>query len=291
MNNQAKPMTKRKPARRRNEPTMAEQADRHVLYQAAVQNPDFEVEFFEERYQDLRGRKPRSMREDFCGTALLSVEWCKSDPQRTALGIDLCADTLAWGREHNIEPAGDDVARRLDIVNANVLDVTEPKVDVACAMNFSYLCFKTRDELRRYFETVHKGLNKDGIFVLDLLGGTATMDVAEDERELEEVDATYIWDQATFNPVSNELECNIHFEFPDGSRMENAFSYEWRLWSLPEVREVLAEAGFSKVRVFWEEFEEDDDPDNEYLEGTGNYVEVDEVEQQEAWITYIVAEA
>ena len=284
-------MTKRKAARPSSRPTLAEQADRHVLYQEAVQNPEFEVEFFEERFEELRGRKALSMREDFCGTALLSVEWCKSDPERTALGVDNCPDTLAWGREHNIEPAGEDVDRRLQIEQADVRDITEPKVDVACAMNFSYLCFKTRDELRGYFEVVHKGLKDDGIFILDLLGGTATMDVNEDVRELEEIDAEYIWDQAEFNPINNELNCNIHFEFADGSRLDNAFSYTWRLWSLPEVRELLEEAGFSKVRVYWEEFEDDGDPDSDYLEGTGNYIEVEEVEQQEAWITYIVAEA
>ena len=59
---------------------------------------------------------------------------------------------------------------------------------------------------------------------------------------------------------------------------------------LPELHELLLEAGFSKVRFFWEEFEEDSDPDEEYLQGTGNYVEVTEQEQQESWIVYIVAE-
>ena len=75
--------------------TQAERADRHILYQHSVQAPDFEVEFFEDRYKELRGKKPKSMREDFCGTALLSVEWCKAHPKRTALGVDLCQDTLA----------------------------------------------------------------------------------------------------------------------------------------------------------------------------------------------------
>jgi hypothetical protein len=30
------------------------------------------------------------------------------------------------------------------------------------------------------------------------------------------------------------LVCHIHFDFEDGSRLERAFSYDWRLWSLPE---------------------------------------------------------
>lgn len=69
-------------------PTMADQADRHVLYQKSVQAPEAEVAFFDQVFPELRGRKALSMKEDFCGTAYLAAEWCKSDPQRTAIGVD-----------------------------------------------------------------------------------------------------------------------------------------------------------------------------------------------------------
>lgn len=280
--------TSNKPARRRGA-TLAKRADRHVLYQHAVQSPEFEIEFIEDHYKELRGRKPRSLREDFCGTALLCVEWCKSHPKRTALGVDVCADTLAWGRRHNLKPAGHEVASRVDLRHANVLDVRDPPVEVACALNFSYCVFKTRGALRHYFETVRTGLEDDGIFVLDLLGGTETMNTVKEEREIDDPNFVYVWDQASFDPITHDFVCHIHFRFPDGSRMK-AFSYEWRLWTLPEVRELLIEAGFSRVRVYWEEFE--DDPENEdELVGTGNYVEADGAENQEAWVAYLIAEA
>ena len=32
--------------------------------------------------------------------------------------------------------------------------------------------------------------------------------------------------------------------------MRRAFTYDWRLWSLPEVRELLSEAGFRESRVY-----------------------------------------
>ncbi len=85
------------------------------------------------------------------------------------------------------------------------------------------------------------------------------------------------------------MTCYIHFEFDDGSRMDKAFTYEWRLWMIPEVSELLKEAGFSKVHVYWEEFVEDEDDDEE-MEGTGIYHDVTEAEQQESWVNYIVAE-
>ncbi len=281
---------KRKPKFDSTRPSMAQQADKHALYEKSVQAPEFEVEFFTDRFQELRGRDALVMKEDFCGTALLSVEWCKSDPRRRAIGVDLCPDTLAWGRQNNIQPAGSDVAERLTLVEANVLDVAEPKADITCAMNFSYNIFKSRDDLRRYFQAARQGLNSDGLFILDIFGGTECIDVNLDEREVDGEEFTYEWEHAKYNPITNEILCHIHFEFPDGSRLDKAFTYDWRLWSIQELHEILLEAGFSKVRVYWEEYEDDGDEDNEFMEGTGNYYETTEVENQESWLTYIVAE-
>lgn len=283
-------MKKQTKTRRRSGETQAERADRHALYQLSVQAPDFEIEFFEERYKELRGRRPKSLREDFCGTALLCVEWCKSHSKRTALGVDLCQDTLEWGIRHNLKPAGRNVTSRIALLHANVLDIHEPKVDVTCAMNFSYCVFKTRGALRHYFETVHQGLKKDGIFVLDLLGGTETMSEMEEEREVEDETFTYIWDQARFNPITHDFLCHIHFAFPDGSRLKWAYTYDWRLWTLPELREVLIEAGFARVHVFWEQFEDDPHGGEDQI-STGEYQDTVKADNQEAWIAYIVAEA
>lgn len=270
--------------------TLASQADRHALYQHAVQAPDFEVDFFVDCYKELRGKKPRVLREDFCGTALLCVEWCKSHPKRSAVGVDLCNDTLSWGKQHNLKPAGREVSERISLHHANVLDIVKPKADITCAMNFSYCVFKQRGALRHYFETVRAGLKEDGLFILDLLGGTETMSVLEEEREVDGQDFIYIWDQAKFNPITHDFLCHIHFRFSDGSMLRRAYTYDWRLWTLPELREILQEAGFSRVHVYWEKFEEDDE-DEDYLEGTGEYEDTLQADNQEAWIAYIVAEA
>lgn len=271
--------------------TMAQMADKHVLYQKSVQSTEFEIEFYEDRYREFRGKrkKPLLFREDFCGTAFLLAEWCKGDAKRRGIGVDLCSDTLKWGLENNIKPAGQSIQKRITLLNDNVLSVVTEKADIACAMNFSYCVFKTRELLRSYFENVLKGLNADGLFFLDLMGGTETIDITEEEREIEDTEATYVWEQVSFNPIDHHLQAYIHFDFEDGSRMEKAFHYDWRLWTLPELKELLLEAGFSSVHIFWEEFEESDDPDEEFLEGTGNYYEVTEVEQQESWLAYIVA--
>ena len=270
-------------------PTMAETADRHVMYQAAVQAVEVEVEFLDKIFRDLRGRQALSFKEDFCGTALLSVEWCKSDPQRTAIGVDIDEETLQWGKQHNLQPAGSDVASRVTLLQQDVREVLEPQVDITCAFNFSFCIFKTREALREYFAKAREGLKADGMLVLDMFGGTECLDELEEETELEDVEGTYIWEHAKFNPITNEILCHIHFEFPDKSRMDKAFTYDWRLWSLPELKELLEEAGYSKVRIYWEKFVNTDDEDD-YLESSGEFYEATDVENQESWHAYVVAE-
>ncbi len=267
--------------------TLAEKADRHVLYQKSVQCPEAEVEFMEQTFQALRGRKALSLKEDFCGTAYLATEWCNSDPKRTAIGVDLDHETLEWGRRHNVETS--DMTGRVSLIEADVREVTEPKVDITCAFNFSYTMLETRDELRDYFSKARKGLKKDGLLILDLFGGTECETTALEETELDDEPATYIWEQVSFNPIDHHMTCAIHFAFDDGSRLDNAFTYAWRLWSIPEIRELLEEAGFKKVHIYWERFEESDE-DSDELEGTGEYYATTEAENQESWMIYLVAE-
>jgi hypothetical protein len=268
-------------------PTLAERQDKHTLYQLSVQSPEADIEFFVARYKELRGREPKVLREDFCGTAYISATWAGSGKNRRAIGVDLDTATLQWAREHNLAPLSDDARKRVDLRQANVLDGGGKKADVTCAMNFSYGVFKTRAELRHYFEVVFQQLADDGVFVTELYGGTEAIIAVQDEREIEGNEATggdftYYWEQAAYNPITHETLCHIHFELSDGSKIENAFSYDWRLWSIAEVRELLYEVGFTSVRVYWETIDDDGD-------GTGEYRPSEKEENQEAWLVYLVA--
>ena len=95
---------------------------------------------------------------------------------------------------------------------------------------------------------------------------------------------TYIWDQHHYDPVTGHMTCHIHFVFPDGSKMKNAFSYEWRLWSLPELQELLYEAGFQRVIVYWQGTEEGTN------EGNGVFEPAEHGDADPAWICFISAE-
>jgi len=266
-------------------------ADRHELYALSVQDPPSEVEFITRSFRELRGRKPMTIREDFCGTAVFSLAWAQSDPKRKAIGVDLDRDTLHWGLEHRIRPAGGDLEQRVVLRNGNVLEPSGPAVDVAVGFNFSYWCFTTRASLRGYFEAARAGLVPGGILYLDACGGSEVAMTNLDEREVVDDDGvvndgepfTYVWEQVSYNPITAHMDCAIHFAFEDGSRIDDAFTYSWRLWTLAELQELLLEAGFSKVRIWAEDEDRDGD-------GTGEYHEVEALDNEGSWWVYISAE-
>jgi hypothetical protein len=105
--------------------------------------------------------------------------------------------------------------------------------------------------------------------------------VLKERRELKGF--TYVWDQASYNPVTGDLRCHIHYEFPDRSLLRKAFTYDWRLWTLPEIREVLAEAGFARTVVYWQGWDDEAD------EGDGDYQPVESADADAGWIAYLAA--
>ncbi len=257
----------------------ARNADRHWLYEQSVQNVSFEVGFIERVYRKEYGLRPSSFREDFCGTALLSAEWVARRQGNTALGVDLDGPTLDWGRRNNLAPLGER-ASAVTLFEDDVRNVTNPAVQVTAATNFSWWGFKTRGELQAYFKSARDGLADQGMLLLDCFGGPEAQVPQIEERELDGF--SYLWDQDTFNPITNEIRCKIHFGFPDGSAIKNAFKYNWRLWTLPETCDILRESGFGKTRVYWEGTDKDGEPSGIFrISNRGDLAP--------AWVAYILA--
>lgn len=231
--------------------TRARRADPLDLYIRAVQCPDAEVAFVRRAYRNALGLEPRSLREDFCGTGANACAWARStSPGTRAIGLDLCRETLDWGLAHNVAALSAPARRRVSLLHA---DVRHPppqarRVDAVLASNFSYWVFKTRTDLRAYFRSVRRSLHpRGGVFVLDAYGGYESMKEMKERRPLRGF--TYVWEQERYDPASGDMTCHISFSFPDGSRLRRAFTYHWRLWTIPEIREILAEAGFDSART------------------------------------------
>ena len=257
----------------------AENADLHWLYEQSVQNVEVEVKFIDRVFRSEFGRSASFIREDFCGTALLCSEWVKRRRANTALGVDYDGPTLEWGRVNNLKPLGEK-ASAVTLIQDDVRKVTSPRAEVLAATNFSWWGFKTRAELKEYFMISRESLQDDGMLLLDIYGGPEAQVPQIEEREVEGFD--YLWDQDDFNPITGEVRCFIHFRFPNGSQLDNAFSYDWRLWSLPETCDLLEECGFRKVVVYWEGTDKDGEP-------SGKFNPDRKGDLAPAWVAYIIA--
>ena len=262
-------------------PPLADKADKYALYQESVQSPEVDVHFFERVFRREYNRIPLLLREDFCGTAAVCGKWVASKRERTAIGVDLDPEPLAWGKAHNLAPLSDEARSRVTLLEADVRDQASVKAEVIGAQNFSFFGFHTRPQLLEYFRAAHRNLAAEGVLVLDVMGGAETYE--EDHEEITEYSGfDYVWDQRRFDPITSHCDFAIHFRFKDGSALDNAFKYDWRLWTIPEIREVLAEAGYSRSDVYWES------TDSDSGEGNGIYVRRDHAEADPAWVAYVV---
>lgn len=315
------------------------------LYQQSVQSPKGDISYLQKFFlMYVGGRAPLHLQEDFCGTALLSTEWLRTDPRRTAIGVDFDLEALMWCMENNVDKVGNDIRSGISLFHGNVLqplearlvkldpedliqkvtiqeskdvtpevpaensmgsatsvsggvfkkDVSLPARDIVCAFNYSCCCLHKRKELVVYFKYALDALSKKGgIFVMDLYGGTSSEHEIKLQRKFPNF--TYTWEQAEFDVIQRKTRISLHYQLhKPQKKIRNAFSYSWRLWSLPEIKDCMEEAGFRSIH-FWIR-EMPDTERNRSTRGFGTsrddkYEEVSSFQQQDAWNAYVVAVA
>ena len=201
-----------------------------------------------------------------------------------AVGVDLDDPTLQWGRDHVLSLLTNEQRERVTLLMRDVRDPGREgrNVDIVLAMNFSYNALMARADMLEYFKSVRKSLAPGGLFIMDCYGGYESL-MEQDERRACK-GFTYVWDQVRYNPIDATLDTAIHFEFKDGTEMRNAFTYHWRLWTIAELRDILAEAGFAKTTAYWEGDDGEGGRDGEFKPAT-------EADADASGIAYIVNEA
>ena len=259
--------------------------DKHILYEASVQSVDVDLAFFNKVFKRLRGRQPLALREDFSGTAWLCREFAGQSTKHKAWGVELDPKMIAWAQKHRHGP-------RVKYIEGDVSQVDTPRTDITCALNFSYCCFRERAALKTYFENVYRNLKRDGVFVLDVYGGPASMRVLEEDREIEKgrdcnrvkyPRFKYYWEQASFNFINNHTTCYIHFKIKGEKKQKRVFAYHWRLYTLPEIEDLLREVGFKNVEMNLENWDDEAEDTDGILRPRKVY------EGMEAFIAYAVA--
>jgi SAM-dependent methyltransferase len=230
--------------------------DLQELYRWAVQDPCVQVTYLSLIHHHGTGRWPRRLREDFAGNAADAVEWLARGGER-AIAVDIDGRTLRWGVRRARRILGER-ADRLQVVEADVRTVGPPrvpKVDVVAALNFSALVLRER--------RVCGGLRPGGAFVMSVFGGPLRMRRWVRRRTIRRKAQyaierplpafEYVWEQRSFDPLTARLDCRLHFVLREGGRRRtrrDAFRYDCRVWTVPELRDLLLEAGFRKTEVW-----------------------------------------
>jgi SAM-dependent methyltransferase len=244
-----------------------------------------EAAFLSRAYRHYFTNEPSLLREDFAGTAAVASAWVEMGPDHQAMAVEAHGPTLRRAQRTAEKELGDAV-QDLHLVEADVLSVEGPKVDVTCALNFSTFIYHHRGDLKRYFQSARRGLKRNGLLVVDAYGGPGAMRVGTQTRsippETEQPGVTYHWEQRSFDPVTHRAECRIHFDLADGRRLESAFIYRWRLWTLAELIEVMLETGFKTAEAWCDRI----DPASGMSDG--RYRRVRRMPAREDWVAYVV---
>lgn len=261
------------------EPVLSENFDKYDYYLRSVQSPEEDVLFLRDTYKKITGKSAKTLTEDFCGTFSICCEWVKLASQNRAIGIDLNEEPLNYGKKNILVKLSNEQQKRVRIFNKNVLAKGLPKTDLIAAMNFSYFLFKSRKDLKLYFKGCYHRLNKGGLIFADCFGGS---DIGTDvEEETIHDGFSYFWHQKDFNPINNGAHFSIHFKRKGEKKRRDVFTYDWRLWSLQEVREIMQEVGFKKTWIYWEGTDANGD-------GNGEFLPTEQGEDCAGWIAYVI---
>lgn len=252
---------------------------KYRLYESSVQCVEADLAFLNKEYKKIYKRKPLTLREDFGGTGAMACKWVAQSKSHEAYAVDLDPEPINYGKENHYAELSSLEQKRMHYIQGNVLDSYPFKTDIIVAFNFSYFIFKKRADLLHYFKQVRAGLGKEGAFFIDLFGGHECAQPLEEETEHK--NHSYFWDCDSYNPITSEVQYYIHFKY-QGKKYREVFSYDWRMWGLQELRDILTDAGFSETITFWEE---DDDDGG----GNGTFYRTKSAENCDSWVTYICA--
>ena len=274
------------------------------LYRWAVQDPETHAVVLRAMYERLRpGRHPVVLREDFAGTSSESVAWVALKQGRRAIAVDLDGPTLEWAQRRAVRLLGTR-ASEVRFVQGDVRIVGPPEVphaDIISVLNFSILYQRDREQLCSYLRHAVNGLAPSGILVLNLFGGAVAVQpgttrhwVTPKPRLPSEPSIPafeYLWEVRSYDRASKRLDCRIHFAASDPGtpdrihEVRDAFTYDWRMWSVHEVVEACAQAGFSDVQVWRHTYDPSRGAAGVFL----GSVEPHCLRALESWTAYILA--
>lgn len=217
------------------------QYDKHDLYELCVQSPKDLVPLL----RAVHGNDPEILGEDFSGTAALSHLWVQRDGCK-AIATDFDQESLNKRGDHE----------RIIKHECDVRDASDP-CDVLFVGNFSIGYLHTRDELVDYLKHIKSRLTFGGVFICDTYGGDTAYTLGGVHRAHPMPGGKlcrYTWEQHEADPTTGMVTNLIHFRVERAGviefELDDAFVYEWRLWSIPELRDAMMDAEFKETLVY-----------------------------------------
>jgi len=241
---------------------------KYDLYELCAQAPDRDVRML----QAIHGRNPKILGEDFSGGGAIAKRWAVLVPGGKAVAVDMDPEPLERLRG----------APGVKVICADVRTAVDP-VDLIADLNFSLGEIHTRADLVAYFRHARSRLRTHGVFIADMYGGSDsyfTGVITERKKGPDGEKIEYDWEQRHADPLTGRVVNAMHFRVSPASgsggkaegggrggekvgstaggkakrpkpiEMRDAFVYKWRLWTIPELREALIEAGFASTQVY-----------------------------------------
>ncbi|KAJ3057111.1 hypothetical protein HK097_000575 [Rhizophlyctis rosea] len=197
-------------------------------------------------------RKPLILREDFCGTAILCRAFCKSHVEREAYGVDLDPSVIYYAKSVTLSEGPE--SERVKVTLGNVLSTpTElglPEVDITAGLNYGCFYFKKRRDLVKYLTNARMGLRKGGCLIVDVFGGARVTSRGGRLNRRDFGKFSYFFEQKPFEATTNTARVHLHFRFEDGSWLKNAFQYDFRAYTIVEIKEAMLDAGFRHTQTW-----------------------------------------
>lgn len=219
---------------------MSRDLDKFDLYTLCVQDPPRMAEFL----GAVHGGAARTLRDDFAGPGAIARAWVAMSPQRRAVAIDLDPVPLKkLGRGAKVKGLVADVRK------------AKAKADIICALNFGVCELHSRRDLMAYLTQARASLQTKGVLVCDLYGGSDRFIRSTSSKNIR-IDRSntvrYRWVQEGGDETTGRVRNRIDFTVQDGprtTRFPSAFTYDWRLWSIPELSDAMMDAGFASVEI------------------------------------------
>lgn len=220
------------------------------LYELCVQSPKHVVDLL----RAIHGEEPMLLGEDFAGSGAVSRAWVGQSDSHRAWCVDRDAEALS--RCDGVEG-----------ISVRVGDVMEERApaDAIWVGNFSIGYLHDRASLVAYLKHARSRLGPGGVLVCDTYGGETAYTIGEVHR-FHPLPAghspdgkggwrvRYTWEQREANPLTGMVTNALHFRIERAGFIDaeivDAFVYHWRLWSVPELRDAMVEAGFASSAVY-----------------------------------------